>query len=272
MTLHGPRIYGLMYHDVISGTERSGRHGDGPERYKLSPPDFLAHLTAMERAVEGRPLAVGSAPAPGQSGWALTFDDGGSSGLAVAEELARRGWLAYFFITSDAIGRPGFLDREAIRDLDRLGHVVGSHSTSHPSPMSTLSYDALVREWAESAAELAEIVGKPVKTASVPGGDYRSHVGRAAAQAGIELLFTSEPVRRARFQNGCLVAGRYSIRRHTSAREAASAAAGDAGLWLRQWSAWNARKPVKLMAGRHYDRLRSSMLKLRSGTSNTTDA
>ena len=51
MTLHGPQIYGLMYHDVVSDAEVSGRRGEGPERYKLRRADFLAHLTAMEDAV-----------------------------------------------------------------------------------------------------------------------------------------------------------------------------------------------------------------------------
>jgi peptidoglycan/xylan/chitin deacetylase (PgdA/CDA1 family) len=271
MTLPRPRIYGLMYHDVVSPGALSGRHGKGPDRYKLRWADFLAHLAVMERVTTGSPLVLRGAPSRPEPGWALTFDDGGSSGLAVAQELARRQWRAYFFVTTGVIGRPGFLDRDAIREVDRMGHVIGSHSATHPSGMSALSHHELVREWTDSVAELVDILGKPVTTGSVPGGDYGSNVGRAAAQARVELLFTSEPVRRARFEHGCLILGRYSVRRHTSAHEAASAAAGETGPWIRQWTAWNTRKPAKILAGRRYDRIRSSVLRLRSGTSQPTD-
>jgi peptidoglycan/xylan/chitin deacetylase (PgdA/CDA1 family) len=265
-----PRVYGLMYHDVVSDGAPSGRRGEGPDRYKLLWGDFIAHLTALERVTAG-PLVLQGTPARLNSGWALTFDDGGSNGLAVAAELARRRWRAHFFITTAVIGEPGFLDRDAIRELDEMGHVIGSHSATHPIGMYALPHDELVREWTDSAAELADIVGKPIRTASVPGGDYRSNVARAASHARIEVLFTSEPVRRAHLERGCLILGRYSIRRHTSAREAASAAAGETGPWIRQWTAWNARRPAKAIAGGRYEHIRSSVLRRRSGKTRPID-
>lgn len=257
------RAYGLMYHDVV-GRDRdaSGRTGTGPDVYKLSWERFLEHLERMEEVVGVPPataddLVAGRAPSPR---WALTFDDGGVSAIRVGEELARRSWRAHFFVTTEFIGSNGFVEAEAIRELDRIGHVVGSHSVTHPEWMASLTAGDLLREWAESIERLREIIGKEVCTASVPGGDFRRNVADAAASAGITTLFTSEPVRTAYRVGGCLVVGRYSVRRDTSADAVARAAAGEAAPWLRQYVAWNVRKPLKRLGPKHYDRIRRKLL------------
>ena len=41
----------------------------------------------------------------------------------VADELEQMGWRGHFFITSDWIGRRGFLTAGQIRELRRRGHV-----------------------------------------------------------------------------------------------------------------------------------------------------
>lgn len=257
------RPYGLMYHDVVDrDSEVSGRSGAGPDRYKVTRKSFVEHLDRIEQRVGVPPavaddLLAGRGPSPL---WALTFDDGGASALKVGEELMRRSWPAHFFVTTDFIGSRGFVDEEAIRELDRLGHVVGSHSVTHPDWMASLPAGDLLREWADSLERLREIVGKEVRAASVPGGQFRRHVAVAAESAGITTLFTSEPVRTAYRVGQCLVVGRYSVRRDTSADAVAGAAAGEAAPWLRQYVAWNVRKPVKLLGAERYDRIRRKLL------------
>jgi len=256
------RIHGLMYHDVLSATHSpSGRSGSGPDRYKLSWSLFLEHLERIEGAVAAAPIAVehfGEATPP--QSWALTFDDGGASALEVGEELARRGWRAYFFVTTGLVGTGGFVDAEAIRAVRGLGHVVGSHSVTHPDRMAALSASELDREWRGSVEALSDILGEEVRSASVPGGHYRRPVALAAARAGIATLFTSEPVRTARRVGSCLVLGRYSIRADTSAEVAAHVAAGHDGPWLRQYVAWNLKKPAKMLAAEPYDVIRRTVL------------
>ena len=257
------RAYGLMYHDVVDhdrGT--SGRSGAGPERYKLPWESFIEHLDRIEEVVGVPPavaddLLVGRGPSPL---WSLTFDDGGASALRIGEELLRREWRGHFLITSGLIGNRGFVDPSAIRELDRMGHIVGSHSMTHPERMASLPANDLLREWAESVAILADLLGKDVRTASVPGGYYRRNVAVAAARAGITTLFTSEPVRSANRADGCLVVGRYSIRRDVSAEDAARAAAGEAASWLPEYFSWNLRKLAKRLAGERYERVRRKLL------------
>jgi peptidoglycan/xylan/chitin deacetylase (PgdA/CDA1 family) len=257
-----------MYHDVLRPDRGpSGFVGEGPSRYALRWDEFVAHLDRMEQTIGAAPLLVDRTPPDDrQLGWVLTFDDGGASAVDVGEELARRGWRGYFFVTAGLVGTPGFVDAEGVRELDGMGHVVGSHSVTHPDRMGALPSEEILLEWRESCDTLAGLVGGPIRAASVPGGFYRKRVAVAAAQAGIATLFTSEPVRTVRTVDGCLVVGRYVIRDDTTAREAAAAAAGVPSTWRRQYVAWSIRKPVKILGGERYDRARRALLARRTSS------
>jgi peptidoglycan/xylan/chitin deacetylase (PgdA/CDA1 family) len=257
------RTHALMYHDVVDGDpDQSGFAGVGPARYKLSTAEFRAHLDAIGDALNNAPgvvddlLAADSDAAP----WLLTFDDGGASALAIGEELARRQWRGHFFITTGRTGERGFLDASAILELARMGHVIGSHSASHPSRMSSLSEHELREEWRTSVGSLADLMGAEIRSASVPGGYYTKRVARAAGEAEIAVLFTSEPVRTPQRVGECLVVGRLSLRPGTSAVDASRIAAGDPWPWRREWVGWNARRSAKAVLGKRYDRLRGAVL------------
>jgi peptidoglycan/xylan/chitin deacetylase (PgdA/CDA1 family) len=252
-----------MYHDVVSGDpDESGFPGPGPGRYKLPWTTFVEHLDRIAEAAGGPPAVVDDLITGRlrSSSWLLTFDDAGTSAMAIAVELASRGWRGHFFASTNLIGRPGFLDREAIREVKDMGHVIGSHSVSHPMQMSSLPSAELLREWRESVAVLSDLLGTEVRSASVPGGSFARRVALAAEEAGIAALFTSEPVRTARRIGACLVIGRFTVRRSTSARDAARAAEGEAALWAAQYAAWNLRKPMKALGAERYDRIRRALL------------
>jgi peptidoglycan/xylan/chitin deacetylase (PgdA/CDA1 family) len=239
-----------MYHDVVEGS---------PDIYAVSPERFREHLAAIERATGRPPLAV-DGPAAGAGDWLITFDDGGASAFEAGEELARRSWRGYFFIATDLIGRPGYLDWDGVRAVAAMGHVIGSHSCSHPDRMADCSWDRLIDEWTRSAAVLEGHLGTRPATASVPGGLYSKQVGRAAAAAGYSTLFTSLPTQRAGSIGGCALVGRYAIRRDTTAEQAAAAASGSALPWARQRAAWRMRGAVKSLAGSRYESLRRTLL------------
>ena len=91
----------------------------------------------------------------------LTFDDGGVSCHApIGGMLEQFGWRGHFFITTSRIGTPGFLSEAQVRDLHRRGHVIGSHSHTHPTRMAALAPDRMESEWRQSLAHLAEILGE----------------------------------------------------------------------------------------------------------------
>jgi peptidoglycan/xylan/chitin deacetylase (PgdA/CDA1 family) len=241
-----------MYHDVDEGN---------PDIYNVEPARFSEHLDAIERAV-GRPPAAVEDVSDGD--WMITFDDGGASARHAGEELARRGWRGHFFIATDLIGQLNYLDWDGVRAVAGMGHVIGSHSCSHPDRMAACSWEQLMDEWTKSAEVLARELGQPVRTASVPGGLYSREVGRAAAVAGYTSLFTSLPSQRLRSIDGCRLIGRYALRRDSSAGDAAAAAAGAARPWARQRAAWELRGAAKAVAGKRYESVRRALLARRS--------
>jgi peptidoglycan/xylan/chitin deacetylase (PgdA/CDA1 family) len=240
-----------MYHDIVESGDyaASGFPGQGAALYKLDRQDFARHLEAIHRAIGEREVC-------------LTFDDGGVSAYeAVAQMLERYGWRGYFFVTTDWIGRPGFLNQEQIRELDRRGHFIGSHSCSHPARMARISWERMLQEWNVSIARLAGIVGHPVTIASVPGGYYSAKVAVAAAQAGIRTLYTSEPTARVQLVEGCRVVGRYVVQRGMGPEWSAGLAAGRISPRLRQGAWWKAKQVAKTLGGELYLQLRESILK-----------
>ena len=174
----------IMYHDVVERGDSiaSGFPGPGPAIYKVDRGDFARHLEAIRDA-----RRIGREPL-------LTFDDGGSSAYApVAGMLEHYGWRGYFLVTTDWIGRPGFLNAGQNRDLDQRGHVIGSHSCSRPERMSREPWERMLAEWKGSAQRLAEIVGHPVKVASVPGGYYSPLGGGGGRSRHRNVVYLPSP-------------------------------------------------------------------------------
>jgi peptidoglycan/xylan/chitin deacetylase (PgdA/CDA1 family) len=248
------RIRSLMFHDVVEDGqwEASGFSGAWSRHYKFTKPEFDAHLAAIQQAWTGPPPGrLETGPASGVP-LLITFDDGGSGSMDAAAALEKLGWRGYFFITTGRIGQPGFLDAEGIRELAGAGHIIGSHSVSHPTRMAALSRGEMAAEWRDSLASLTQILGTPVEIASVPGGHYSRAVGETAAEAGIRHLFNSEPVEGVEEIGACRVYGRYAIHRgHTAADTGAYAG----GSWwtcgrTRLW--WNAKKAAKAAGGPLY--------------------
>src|SRR5215472_8381733 len=238
----------LIYHDLTGhGTPSSSGFTDPwAELYKLPVSLFDAHLEAIAAGVCRDDLTLVHCADWSRPQVFLTFDDGGASALQAAERISRRGWLGHFFITTDRIGSAGFLDAAGIRELHGMGHVLGSHSCSHPMRMSALSRRDLDREWRDSLARLSDTLGTAVRTASVPGGYYSRAVAESASASGVRFLFDSEPAERVAQVDGCLVLGRYLIQRNTEARTAAALAQGDWWPCIRQQLWWNSKKAAKL--------------------------
>ncbi len=171
----------IGYHDILD--ERQQPKNDGSRhsgRYKLDQGHFRAHMDSIWQSVDHSSVRVIDRAREWQSEVPLflTFDDGAlSSYTIVAGELEKRGWRGHFFVTTDWTGKPGFLDPAQIRELHARGHIIGSHSCSHPARMSKLSWTDLLSEWKDSCAILSDILQEPVLTASVADGYYSRKVG-----------------------------------------------------------------------------------------------
>src|SRR5205085_8558477 len=138
----------------------------------------------------------------------LTFDDGGRSALAVGDELRRRGYWGHFFVVTSLIGTRTFLSPAEVRYLRSCGHVVGSHSHTHPDIFRDLPRERMLEEWRVSADLLATLLGERCGAAAVPGGDIPPVVPGSAAAARPPYLFPPAPQPRPGPGGGRRVLGR----------------------------------------------------------------
>ena len=259
------RVVVLEYHDVVEphAFEASGFSGASANSYKVTIDAFRAHLAAV--AAAGCPVLNDVRGLPNEAPRAVpvlfSFDDGGSSSLRSAELLEARGWRGHYFIATSCIGTPGFLTAAELRELHGRGHVVGSHSHSHPLQMGRMTPAIVHDEWARSVAILEDVLGAPADVASVPGGYYRPFLAEAASACGVRWLLSSEPVRRVHRVADAYVLGRYTIRRADRAAHVRSLTASPSLARALQWTMWNAKKVAKRVGGDAYLRLRAAIFR-----------
>lgn len=259
------RAISFLFHDVVKKDkpDSSGFWGKEATRYKLEPDAFQRHLEAIAEASTCKPASVfdllGGIKTP-QFPLLLTFDDGGSSAYScIADILEHFGWYGHFLIIAKYIGSPSFLNKNQIRTLKKRGHVIGTHSCSHPERMSHLSWKELVAEWDSSVKILSDILGEQVIVGSVPAGDYSKRVGIAASHVGLKALFTSEPTTRYHYVDGCLVLGRYAVYNRTSPKTTAQIACQQLSPRLKRFVLWHLNRAGKFVGGKSYLKIRDSL-------------
>ncbi|NHN29385.1 polysaccharide deacetylase family protein [Paenibacillus agricola] len=261
----------LMYHDVVTAgkEDSSGFLGKDAGAYKLGKEQFKLHLDQIalnqririKTVFEALQKQAGLPHTVAPRTVTLTFDDGGVSAYSmIADMLEEKGWRGHFFITTSHIGTEGFLSKEQIRALHARGHIIGAHSCTHPTRFSECTWDQQVHEWKASVQALSELLGESVTTASIPGGSYSVQLAKAAALGGVRYLFTSEPKTGISIVDGCLILGRYAMKKATSPKTAAAIAAGDPVQRMRQAIYWNLKKAAKTVAGTVYLDIRRRML------------
>jgi peptidoglycan/xylan/chitin deacetylase (PgdA/CDA1 family) len=240
-------LVSLLFHDVyVTDPRESGFVTPAADRYKLTLEEFEGQVACLQGAFDFR----------------ITVDDGGVSFYTVlADRFEALGWRAHCFVTTDCIGERGFLTAPQIRELDARGHIIGTHSASHPMRFSTLPPERMEREWVSSRQLLEHILGHSVTTASVPGGYYSREVALAACDAGISTLFTSEPITALRHVNGCTVAGRFALRRGHPPDTAARLVGALPWARWNEWARWNAKGVVKPVLGPSYARVAGWVLR-----------
>lgn len=166
-----------MYHDVYKASvKESGFQTDGANHYKVTEASFEEQL----RSIKEYPITY-------------TFDDGGVSFYTIiAPMLEKLGLVGHFYIATNRIGSEGFMSEAQIKDLYQRGHVIGSHSCSHPSDFRELSFEARKKEWEDSVQKLSDIIGEPVKEVSIPNGFLQEDDLSIFKSLGIATIYTSK--------------------------------------------------------------------------------
>jgi peptidoglycan/xylan/chitin deacetylase (PgdA/CDA1 family) len=122
--------------------------------------------------------------------FAITFDDGNASDVAIALPVLRRhGLTATFFVVAGRLGERGSLGPGDLGELRRAGMRIGSHGMRH-RPWRGLDRAGLHEELVEARERLAEVCGAPVREAACPFGEYDRSVLAALRRAGLARVYT----------------------------------------------------------------------------------
>ena len=249
MTLPSVAVASFGYHEVTDDPAAAGFQRPGALPYKHAPTAFARDLDAIARGAYAPERVTDlDLTRPGRH-VLLTFDDGGKSAVAIGDALVARGWRGHFFIVTGLIGARTFLTGAEIRYLHSCGHVVGSHSDTHPDIFREQPWDRMIEEWRVSRDKIAQLLGAPCRTASVPGGDSSPLVLRSAGAAGLAYLFTSEPVLRPESVGECWILGRFMPKAWTPAARIGELAA------FRGWRSALLVRRLKGAARRAFPRL-----------------
>ena len=254
-----PRVASFGYHEVTNDPRSSGFQRPGALPFTLTPRAFELQLEAIAAGPLAPTLVTGvDLDRPGDH-LLLTFDDGGKSALHAADELSGRGWRGHFFVITGRVGTRTFLGWEEIRYLKSCGHVVGSHSHTHPDIFRELAPRAMRDEWRRSADLLGERLGEPCVAASVPGGESSPAVLRTAAEEGLQFLFTVEPELRPRRVGGCWILGRHLIKKYMTPAQVGEL------VRFRGWARALATRRIKNLARRAVPPLYRRLVAIRTG-------
>jgi peptidoglycan/xylan/chitin deacetylase (PgdA/CDA1 family) len=183
----------LMYHQVVArGMPAAG--GADEARYAVDEDDLRAHLVRLSSpGRRGVTVSDALADLARPDIVALTFDDGWSTDLhVVAPRLREAGFGATFYVVAGSLGRPGFLTPYELRQLGDLAFEIGSHSLTH-AYLADLSPAAAERELLDSRLALEDVLGRPVRHFSCPGGSWSPRLAPVARAAGYFSVVTSHP-------------------------------------------------------------------------------
>ena len=200
----------LMYHDVYSDSEtESGFQFPTSFPYKISAEKFESHVKLAHTYCKQNNLSLDSVE--------FTFDDGGVSFYTViAPILEKYGFKGVFFISTSYIDTERFLTEKQIQSLYKRGHIIASHSHSHPRNMTMLSEQDLLFEWETSTRILEGIIKTPTLVASIPSGFNSPQVMNTVEQAGVKILYTSKPTDKISVIGGLTTIGRYVVHCNTT--------------------------------------------------------
>jgi peptidoglycan/xylan/chitin deacetylase (PgdA/CDA1 family) len=184
----------LTYHYIRVNPDRNDRLGFA---LSVTPGDFAAQMDWLAQngyhTITTADLytylnAYGGLPSKPVI---LTFDDGYADFYTTALPILRsHDFRAVAYIVSGFVGWPGYMTAAQIREADRSGMEIGSHTVNHPN-LANLSAGAVRTQLVQSKEFLEQVVGHPVVSFCYPSGKYTSSVAAAVAAAGYQDATTT---------------------------------------------------------------------------------
>lgn len=185
------RYLTFLYHEAVNDPNDSGFQRKSALTYKHTIQEFYKNIDIIvnncKKIITINDLHLHT------NATLLTFDDGGKSAMLIAAYLEKYNLRGQFFITTSLIGDEYFLSENEIINLYKRGHIIGSHSHSHPNVFKSLTYKQMILEWSKSKKILENILKTKIIACSIPGGDANRDSYISAQECGYEIIFDSEP-------------------------------------------------------------------------------
>ena len=234
-----------MYHDIVTKNDKSsGFQNESAFQYKVEEVAFEEQV----KALQGKDVV-------------FTFDDGGVSFYTKAAPILEKyGFKGIFFISTKYIGTPGFLDKEQVVALAERGHVVGSHSHTHPEIFTKLSKEEVHEEWQKSKEVLKEILGEKDFPLSIPNGYASNIIMREAINCGYTDIYTSQPTTKIRMFQKHNVIGRYVVHENMTTQGVLHIVTSKS-CQIKMALKWHVLNVAKRMLGESYDAVKAKVLR-----------
>ncbi|MGB9116413.1 polysaccharide deacetylase family protein [Bradyrhizobium sp.] len=150
-------------------------HGLGPKPKYVEPDEayyWCEDLHVFDRILDAIPDVSARSGTPIE----ITFDDGNASDFTCAlPALIKRGLVASFFVCAGRIGRTGYLDKKAMKEIVAAGMIIGSHGWSHID-WRNADRQTLTKETEDAKRTIEDTIGMRVDSVAIPFGSYNRRV------------------------------------------------------------------------------------------------
>ncbi len=122
----------------------------------------------------------------------LTFDDGYSDNYTNAYPVLKEfGFKATVFVITGCIGTGPFLNADQLKEMDKNGVEIQSHTVTHKKPLSEMTAAEQKTELQDSKAALESLLGKKVDYFAYPWGKYNTDTLKLIQESGYKMAFTT---------------------------------------------------------------------------------
>jgi peptidoglycan/xylan/chitin deacetylase (PgdA/CDA1 family) len=159
----------LAYHNIIDATHV------GSDQYSVTTANFFSHLRILKKfftVISPREFPL--KPSSRKPGVLITFDDGKLNNYTEALPILSKFNLpAFFFITTDYIGKQGYMSEEQIKHATGARVSIGSHSVTHPD-FGAIDNMQTIHELIESKKILDSLTGADTFSFAYPYGNIQN--------------------------------------------------------------------------------------------------
>ena len=99
--------------------------------------------------------------------------------------------LSKFEYDIDKSSKDLWIDKEIVKTLVNNGHIIGLHSHTHPTRITSVSDEEMEHEYRHNKETLEQIVGFPINVAAYPCGQYDERSIKLLRDIGINIAFNA---------------------------------------------------------------------------------